>query len=145
MNRKSKGINAERELIHLFWQTGAWSSHRIAGSGSSKYPSPDIIAGNGKRFLALECKTLRKGKKYLKEKEIEQLKQFSERFGAEAWFAMKFNRRPWFFLKLKDLEKTKKGFVVSLELLKKKGIDFSELTQKPKGFKKTNLPKPKKN
>ena len=55
MSRKSVGINAERELIHLFWSSG-WSAVRIAGSGSSHYPSPDLIASNIARKLAIEAK-----------------------------------------------------------------------------------------
>ena len=53
MSRKSKGINAERDLIHKFWGTGKWSAVRIAGSGSMKYPSADILATNKLRTLAI--------------------------------------------------------------------------------------------
>ena len=50
MSTKSKGTNAERELIHAFWGKG-YAAIRSAGSGSMKYPSPDIIAAKkGKRF-----------------------------------------------------------------------------------------------
>ena len=73
INRKSKGTNAERNLIKLFHDHG-WSALRSAGSGSSKYPSPDVLAGNGFRRIALECKTTKDNKKYLKNDEIEQLK-----------------------------------------------------------------------
>lgn len=111
----------------MFWQTENWSGHRIAGSGSSKYPSPDIIAGNSQRRLALECKTLKKGKKYLGKEDIEQLKQFCEKFGAEPWLAMRFDRQPWSFLRLEDLENTGSCFAISQHLIKNKGISFQEL------------------
>ncbi len=127
MSRKSKGISAERELIHMFWKTEEWSAHRIAGSGSSKYPSPDIIAGNNQRMFAIECKTLKKGKKYLGKEDIEQLKQFCEKFGAEPLLAMRFDRQPWSFLKLEYLENTGNCFAVSQNLIKEKGITFQEL------------------
>jgi len=74
MSKKSKGIGAERELIHSFWATNEWVAHRIAGSGSSKYPSPDIIASNNIRKLAIECKTCSEKTVYIKKKEIEELK-----------------------------------------------------------------------
>ena len=45
MSLKSKGINAERELIHKFWGVG-WGAVRVAGSGSMRYPSSDILAAN---------------------------------------------------------------------------------------------------
>ena len=65
MSFKSKGINGERELVHMFWNRG-WACLRIAGSGSSKYPSPDILAGNKLRKLAIECKITKDQKKYFK-------------------------------------------------------------------------------
>ncbi|MBW2967284.1 Holliday junction resolvase, partial [Candidatus Woesearchaeota archaeon] len=37
MNRKAKGLSAERELIHMFWKNG-WSALRVAASGAIKYP-----------------------------------------------------------------------------------------------------------
>ncbi len=43
--RKSKGSAAERELIHKFW-ANSWGAIRVAGSGSSQFPSPDILVGS---------------------------------------------------------------------------------------------------
>ena len=63
MSLKSKGINAERELVHMFWGEN-WACLRIAGSGSIKYPSPDLLVGNSLRRLAVECKTTKDSKKY---------------------------------------------------------------------------------
>ena len=51
--RKSKGSKAERELISMFWKKG-FAAMRAAGSGSTHHPSPDIVAGNGKYFFAIE-------------------------------------------------------------------------------------------
>lgn len=55
MSHKSKGINAEREIIHLFWSMPGWTACRVAGSGSMKYPSPDVIAGNEKESWRLSA------------------------------------------------------------------------------------------
>ena len=90
MSRKSKGINAERDLIHKFWAASEWSGVRIAGSGSMKYPSADILASNKLRKLAIECKTSVDDSKYLPKEDIEQLKKFADIFGAEPWVAIKF-------------------------------------------------------
>lgn len=128
MSRKSKGINAERDLIHKFWGVENWGAVRIAGSGSSRFPSPDIVAGNGPRKLAIECKSSKKPFKYLTKEETEQLKLFASIFGAEPWIAVKFDK--WFFLSLEDLKETKKSFVISLEGAKRKGILFEELVKK---------------
>ncbi|MBI4441605.1 Holliday junction resolvase, partial [Candidatus Woesearchaeota archaeon] len=95
-NKKQKGSTAERELIHLFWKQG-WAAVRVAGSGSMKYPSPDIVASNALRRLAVECKAVGDDKKYLTQDEIEQLILFSQRFGAEAWLAVRFDNEDWYF------------------------------------------------
>lgn len=126
MASKTKGINAERELVHLFNEAG-WSCIRVAGSGSSKYPSPDILAGNASRRLAIECKVTKEDKKYFQPDEIEQLKTFSQRFGAESWIGIKFARQPWYFVLLEDLESTGNCQAISLELARSKGLAAKEL------------------
>src|SRR3989338_7874239 len=107
MNKKKKGIDAERELIHLFWKSG-WAAHRIAGSGSSRYPSPDIIAGNGLRRAAVECKITKESSKYFSQEEIISLQSFAQQFGAEAWIAIKFPKKEWFFMNLEDMKESGK-------------------------------------
>jgi Holliday junction resolvase len=126
MSRKSKGINAERDLIHKFWSSN-WAAIRIAGSGSMRYPSADIIATNKLRKLAIECKTSKKSGKYIEKDAIEQLKEFAELFNAEPYVAVKFNREEWLFLTLEDLEETNKNFMINTEKAKIKGILFEEL------------------
>ncbi|MAG15824.1 Holliday junction resolvase [Candidatus Woesearchaeota archaeon] len=128
MSHKSKGINAERELIHAFWNN-SWSAVRIAGSGSSRYPSPDVLAGNGSRRIAIECKASKDTAKYLTAKEVGELQTFAELFGAEAWIGMRFDDMKWYFLSLEDLKASGKSFSVSIELAKKKGLKFEELIE----------------
>ncbi|MBU0457271.1 MAG: Holliday junction resolvase Hjc [Nanoarchaeota archaeon] len=127
MNRKAKGTNGERELIKFFNESGTWSAIRSAGSGSSRYPSPDVLAANAIRRLAIECKTTKDKKKYFQEDEIEQLQTFSQKFGAESWIGVRFPNQPWYFLMLEDLEKTGKGWAISLELAERKGLLIEEL------------------
>ena len=128
MSHKSKGINAERELIHAFWSK-KWSAVRIAGSGSSRYPSPDVLAGNGIRYLAIECKSSGDTAKYLTAKKVAELKEFSEIFGAESWIGMRFDGMKWYFLSLEDLKNSGSSFSVSIQLAKKKGLSFDELIE----------------
>ena len=126
MSRKSKGINAERDLIHKFWGAG-WASVRVAGSGSMRYPSADILATNKIRKLAIECKTAKEPWKYVEKEDIEQLKIFSNLFNAEPYLAMKFNKKEWLFLTLEDLEETDKAFMINVKKAEIKGISFEEL------------------
>jgi len=128
MNRKSKGINAERELIHFLWAKG-WAACRVAGSGSMNYPSPDVVAGDGQRTIAIECKSCGGQYQYLTKKEIAELLEFGRVFGAEVWIGVKFDRQKWFFLDPSKLKATEKAFVVSKALAEQKGISFDILTK----------------
>jgi len=126
MSSKSKGMDAERDLIHKFWAR-SWCAVRVAGSGASKYPSPDIIVGNRIRKIAIECKSINKNKKYLDKEDVEQLKEFCDIFGAEPWFAIKFPKMNWLFLSLEDIEKTENGYVVDYKVAERRGLLIDEL------------------
>ena len=127
---KGKGSRTERELLHKFFARG-WMALRCAGSGSTQELAVDLIAGKDGRVLAIECKASKKEtKRYLKEEQIEGLKEFSKTFGAEAWIGMKYNNEGWLFLKPEDLDKSKKGtFCVDLKLAKEKGKKIWDLIE----------------
>lgn len=130
---KVKGSKAERELLYLFLSKRDWSGCRVAGSGCMRYPSPDLIVGNNKdsRILAIECKSLKKESKYFKEQEIKELREFSRKFGAESWLALRFDNIGWFFIKPEKLKKTKSNYYsISLEEIKRKGLNFNKLIGK---------------
>lgn len=124
-NSKTKGTNAERELLHKFWEHG-WAGTRTAGSGNTSLPAPDLLVSNQEKSFALECKAFKKNHKYFEPEEILQLQHFSRLFGAEPIIAIKFNYQPWYFLKLEHLTKTNKKWALSLDLAKKKGLKFED-------------------
>ncbi len=126
MSGKTKGTSAERELLKQFWNSG-WACVRVAGSGSTSYPAPDLVVGNGVRKLAIECKAIRGENKYFSEEEVEQLKVFASLFGAEPWVGVRFDRIGWRFFGVEELKKTPAGHSVSFELAKLKGLVFDEL------------------
>ena len=126
MSLKSKGINAERELVHMFW-SNKWAAVRIAGSGSTKYPSPDVLASNAKRRLAIEAKITKQDYRHFMKKEIRELNEFSEKFGAEPWIAVKFNRDSWYFLRIVQLTETGENYSISKKIAKNKVLSFDSL------------------
>ena len=126
MSSKSKGSKAERELLHMFWAKN-WACLRSAGSGSMRYPGPDLLVGNLVKRMAVECKTTRKTKLYLSDYDINQLREFSKVFDARPWFAVRFLRTQWFFIALEDLEKTPKSYTIGIEQAKLRGLSFEEL------------------
>jgi len=127
MSRKSKGISYERELIHMFWKTGEWAAIRIAGSGSTQYPSADIIAGNPARKLAIECKSSKSEAVYIQKEEISAFQEFAKKFGAEPWVAIRFNKTPWHFISMENLQQTENSVVITTANIKYKGLLFEEL------------------
>ena len=126
MNRKAKGINAERELVKKFWDN-EWAAMRAPASGASRFPSPDVIAGNCIRRLAIECKSTADKTQYLSESQMNELKKFCDIFGAEPWIGVRFDKQGWFFLSLDALVQTQKGYKMSLTEAKLLSLSFEEM------------------
>ena len=126
INKKAKGSAGEREIVRFLNESG-FACIRAAGSGSQRYPAPDLLAANAIRRLAIECKVTKDKKKYFATEEIEQLRIFSQQFGAEAWIGVKFGGEDWYFLMLEDLRQTESMFTVDLELARLRGLKKEEL------------------
>jgi len=122
---KRKGVNAERELVQMLAGSG-WAAIRVAGSGSSKFPSPDILASNGSRVLAIECKSTKSKYQYIDTSQLNQLTEFARTFNAEPWIAVKFSSN-WRFFRPEDLSKTKRRFGITSD--DKHAKFFSDLTR----------------
>jgi len=126
---KNKGSRTERELFHMFYDSGCMPL-RIAGSGSTPIPSCDLVVNCNNKHLAIECKSLKNDRKYLDDESINQLRIFAERFNATPILAIRFDREEWYFLDVTDLNKlkrTKNNFVVSIEYAKKEGMSFEQV------------------
>ncbi len=133
MDLKAKGTRAERELLHLFWQTEKFAVMRAPGSGSIKYPCPDLLVGNHLRKMAIECKSPGSTTQYFTAKEVADLRSFSAIFGAEPWVAIRFSlgQKPeWYFLSVEDIGATDGGnFVVTHAAAQRKGLLFEEFVK----------------
>ncbi len=126
-NKKAKGTAAENELIHNFWEKN-WVCVRVAGSGSTKYPAPDLLASNGFRKIVMEVKVVNASKKYFTGQEIRDLNFFGEKFGAESWVGVKFSQNQWFFIPTSELEETKsENYVIDIIKMKREGFLFDEM------------------
>lgn len=128
MSLKSKGISAERDVVHRL-QAAGYAAIRVAGSGSTQTPSTDILAGNGMRVLSIECKTIGQGgeARYIGKEAINDFLTFSRQFGAEPWIAVRFYRTPWRFLLVEDLPITDKNVSIHKELAETKGLLLNEM------------------
>ena len=75
-----KGSAEERDLVHKLWDRGFAAMRAPASGGATKRPLPDVLAGNGKLYLAIEVKTTTKDKVYIDEPQITALCEFSKIF-----------------------------------------------------------------
>ena len=126
MSHKSVGTKGERGILKMFWDNG-WAAVRTPGSGSARFPSPDIIAGKKDRRMVIEAKITKENKKYFEEKEIRELKYFGNLFGAEIWVAIRFKGENWFFINIEDLIFSGKSYSIDKENAKMKGLLFEEI------------------
>jgi len=96
MGGKPKGAKAERELVEMLHKLG-YVAVRVAGSGTSRFPCPDVLASNGERSLAIECKATKQKNQYFSKNQIIELEQFAKIFGADPMCAIKFST-DWHFI-----------------------------------------------
>jgi len=127
MSRKSKGIGAERELIHLFWKTGKFAAIRVAGSGSIKYPVPDIFAASPSKKYAIECKALKGDSQYIEKKAVEELKTFAQIVGARPLIAVRFDNTGWFFLSPEGLKDSGNTYCIRKDEVEFRAQKFEEI------------------
>lgn len=130
--RKRIGTLAENDLLRRFWKAG-FAAVRSAGSGSMRYPGPDLLVGNGRRIFAIECKKTKDNSKYVPREDIEGLREFSRMFGAEPYLAVQFSEDDWLLLAIEDLDKTEKSYSINKEKASLKGLTVKELVDFEKG------------
>ncbi len=125
---KRKGSAAERELMSMLWGSN-FACVRAAGSGSTSFACPDLIASNGSQIFAIECKACAEAKRSIHSNQVNQLIEFSKVFGATPLVAVKINNRGWFFLELADLKPSSRSenLIVNQDVLDKRAKRFSEV------------------
>jgi holliday junction resolvase Hjr len=130
------GSREERELVKMLWDADCAAMRAPASGGATKNPLPDIIAGNGKIYLAIEVKSSSKDRIYINSEKIDALLEFADIFGAQAYIGAKFTRKKWRFLTPDILYKTRQNnYRVDLDLAFQKGMEFDEILGKDKQVK----------
>lgn len=119
MSRKQKGSDAERELVEML-EAQNFASVRVAGSGCSKFPCPDVLASNGNQVYAIECKSTKKQAQYFRKEQIQDLLTFSKMFGAKPICAVKFSTS-WSFIEPHKLKESTKFHVTDRDHIKTEG------------------------
>lgn len=123
-----KGSAEERDLVHKLWERDFAAMRAPASGGATKKPLPDVIAGNGKIYLAIEVKTTTKDKIYIDYPQIDDLKEFSKIFGAKCYIGVKFKYTKWLFLEPEMAERTKKNnYKIEKNFALENALDIDEI------------------
>lgn len=105
----SKGGRTERELVNILDSNGFAVLRAPASGGASPRNLPDILAGNGGKFYAIEAKSSGNDRVYIDGREIEALTYFTIKFGALSRIGVRFNQEDWYFFHPNDLYITNGG------------------------------------
>ncbi len=119
-----KGADAERELIHKMWELG-FAVVRVAGSGATVLPAPDVVALNRERKLAFECKAWSAKNLSIPAGQMEELKKWCSRAGAELYIAWKIPNSGWYFLREGHFNRTGKNYTISRKSALAKALRIS--------------------
>jgi Holliday junction resolvase len=128
MSASRKGNRRERELVNALDDAGFAVMRAPASGAATERELPDVLAGNGDDFYAIEAKSSSGRPIYLEGEEVENLVFFARNFGAKPRIAVRFDREDWFFFHPGDLYTTDKGsYRVKKETALADGTDFAEL------------------
>lgn len=129
VNLAKKGSAEERDLVHKLWDRNFAAMRAPASGGATKVPLPDVIAGNGKIYLAIEVKTTTKDKIYIDFPQIDALCEFASIFGAIPYIGVKFKYTKWLFLSPGNTERTKSNnYKIEKNFALEKGLEIDEIT-----------------
>ncbi|WP_227134028.1 Holliday junction resolvase Hjc [Halorubellus salinus] len=128
MSASRKGNRRERELVNALDEAGFAVMRAPASGAATDRELPDVLAGNGDDFYAIEAKSSSGRPIYLEGEEVEALVYFARNFGAKPRIAVRFDREDWYFFHPGDLYTTDKGsYRVKKETALADGTDFEEL------------------
>ena len=109
MSANRKGDRRERELVNELDAAGFAVMRAPASGSATERDLPDVLAGDGDKFYAIEAKSSAGDPIYLSGEEVESLIYFARNFGAKARIAVRFDREDWYFFHPGDLHVTDGG------------------------------------
>ncbi|MFB6266910.1 MAG: Holliday junction resolvase Hjc [Halodesulfurarchaeum sp.] len=116
MSANRKGDRRERELVNALDEQGFAVMRAPASGSATDRELPDVLAGNGTVFYAIEAKASGGDPIYLTAEEVAALVYFSRNFGAKPRVGVRFDRESWYFFHPDDLHQTEKYYRVRQEV-----------------------------
>jgi len=92
-----KGVRRERQLANSLDERDFAVMRAPASGSATDRDLPDVLAGNGTAFYAIECKASGGDPIYLGDDEIEGLGRFATAFGAQPLIGVRFDYCDWSF------------------------------------------------
>jgi Holliday junction resolvase len=108
-NSNAKGDRRERELVNELDERDFAVMRAPASGSATERELPDVLAGNGDLFYAIEAKSSSGDPIYLTGEEVEALVYFSRNFGASPKIGVRFDREDWYFFHPADVHQTDGG------------------------------------
>ena len=105
----AKGDRRERELVNRLDEAGFAVMRAPASGSATERELPDVLAGDGIAFYAIEAKSSSGDPIYLTGEEVEALVYFSQNFGAKPKIGVRFDREDWYFFHPADVYQTDGG------------------------------------
>ena len=128
MAANRKGDRRERELVNALDGAGFAVMRAPASGSATDRELPDVLAGDGEVFYAIEAKSSSGDPIYLDGEEVEALVYFARNFGAKARVGVRFDREDWYFFHPGDLYVTDGGnYRVKKETALAEGEDLAAL------------------
>ena len=127
MSANRKGDRRERELVNALDDAGFAVMRAPASGSATNRELPDVLAGNGTVFYAIEAKSSAGDPIYLTSEEVEALVYFSQNFGAKPRIAARFDREDWYFFHPDDLLTEKGAYRVKKERAIEEGETIADL------------------
>ena len=128
MPTNKKGDRRERELVNRLDDAGFAVMRAPASGGATQRELPDVLAGDGERFYAIEAKSSKGDPIYLTGEEVQALVYFAQNFGAKPRIGVRFDREDWYFFHPGDCYTTDGGnYRVKKETALADGTDMAEL------------------
>ncbi len=124
---QAKGDRRERELVNALDEAGFAVMRAPASGSATERELPDVLAGDGETFYAIEAKSSAGDPIYLTGEEVEALIYFAQNFGAKPRIGVRFDREDWYFFHPGELHVTDGGnYRVKKETAIADGTDFPE-------------------
>lgn len=129
-----KGNRRERELVNRLDEAGFAVMRAPASGGATQRELPDVLAGNGEEFYAIEAKSSSGKPIYLTGEEVEALVYFSRNFGARPKIGVRFDREDWYFFHPGEVYRTDGGnYRVKKEVALEDGETIADLLNRGNG------------